>query len=474
MVNPDILSLRYATDEINYIFSEYGKNLFERELWIAVLKGEKDLGVDIPDDAIAAYENAKENIDLERIKEIERVTKHDIKAKIQAFNEAAGGKYQLIHRPMTSRDLSDNVEQMQIKRTAEIIFGKYVSVLRHLVEKAEHYADLVMSGRTHHQVAQLTTLGRRFSMWAEELYGHLVDFENFIQTYPLRGLKGAIGTQSDLLSLLCSEEKVEKLEEMIAKHLGFENILISPGQVYPRSLDYKLASNLSSLSASCENLSKTMRLMSGLGLVTEGFKPGQVGSSAMPHKMNTRSSERVSGFAKLLKMFAMGVSLISGDQWEEGDVSCSVVRRVIIPGMSYASDGLVETMLTVLNEMGAYDKTIEAENDRHMPFLATTELLNAATKRGMGREDAHDIIKKYAVGEALRMRQEGSYDNNLAELLGNDSDFPLNKEEIKNILEEKMRLTGNAARQIYKVVEKANELIGRYSKEAEYEPREIL
>jgi len=473
MPNLNVLSERYATDEINNIFSDEGRILLERELFIAILKAQKDLGVDIPDEAIIAYENAKNKIDLKLIKEIERRTKHDVKAKIEAFNIAAGG-YEYIHEGLTSRDLTDNVEQMQIKRASKVIFGKYVSVLKHLVDKALMYDSIILTARTHHQAAQPTLLGRRFSMWAEELCKHLIEFEGFIESYPLRGIKGAVGTQFDILSLLGSEEKVDELEGRIAKHLGFQDVLDSPGQIYPRSFDFKFASHLAALSSACENFSKGMRLMSGYELVTEGFKEGQVGSTAMPHKMNTRSSERICSFAELLKMYADGASRLSGDQWEEGDVSDSALRRVIIPDMLYTSDGLCETTLTVLNQMGVYPAVIGAEVDRYLPFLATTELLTEATKKGMGREKAHEVIRKYAVKEALRMRETGSLENNLPALLGEDSEFPLKEFEIRKILEDRLHFVGRARKQIYSTAEKAGKLFNKYSTEASYEPKSIL
>jgi adenylosuccinate lyase len=474
MPNLNILSQRYASDEINYIFSEHGKTLFERELWIAVLKTQRELGIDIPEEAITFYEEVKEKIDLNLIKEIEEKTRHDIKAKIEAFNIAAGGKYELIHRTMTSRDLSDNVEQMQIKKACKIIFGKYVSVLRHFVEKSKEYDSIIITARTHHQPAQPTLLGRKFAMWAEELYYALSEFESFIETYPLRGMKGPVGTQFDMLTLLGSVEKVQELEQKIASYLGFKNVLAAPGQVYPRSLDMKLASRLSVLSSACESYALDMRLMSGYELVTEGFQEGQVGSSSMPHKMNTRSSERICGFSELLKMYADGASRLAGHQWEEGDVSCSVVRRVIIPDMFYVSDGLCETTLVVLNEMGTYPNVISAEVDKYLPFLATTELLNAATMKGMNREKAHELIRKHSVAEALRIRETGGYNNKLAKQLGDDSEFPLDEADIEKILEDKAHFVGNAKKQIYDVVQKTDHLIEKFKIEASYEPGRIL
>ncbi|MFH1179784.1 MAG: adenylosuccinate lyase, partial [Candidatus Bathyarchaeota archaeon] len=398
-MNPNVLSQRYATSEMNQIFSEKGNIRQERLFWISVLKTQRMLGLAIPIEAVHAYEEAVDNIDLGLIEEIERKTKHDVKAKIEAFCQAAGG-YEYVHLGLTSRDLTDNVEQIQIKHAMRLVHGKYVSILRHLFDKAEEYRSIELAARTHHQAAQTTLLGRRFSMWAEELLFHLQEFESFIEEYPLRGIKGAVGTQFDMITLLGSHEKALELDQQIAEEHGFKNILSSTGQVYPRSLDYKLLLHLSALSSACENYAKSMRLMAGYELVTEGFRKGQVGSSVMPHKMNTRSTERICAFSELLKMYADGGSRLAGDQWEEGDVSCSALRRVLIPDAFYACDGLLETTLTVLNQMGAYPAVISKEVDRYLPFLATTEVLDMAVQRGIGREQAHGLIKKHAISEA--------------------------------------------------------------------------
>ncbi|MBU0999641.1 adenylosuccinate lyase, partial [Patescibacteria group bacterium] len=348
MSNPNILSERYATHKMNEIFSAEGNVRRERGLWIAVMKAQKDLGINIPSGDIEKYEKAIDDIDLKRIEEIEFETRHDVKARIQSYVETAGaGEY--IHMGMTSKDLTDNIDMAKNKDASEIIRGKYIAILSNFLGKSEEYNDIILAARTHHQPAQLTLLGKRFSMWAEELYEHLNDFDDFVNTYPLRGMKGAVGTQSDMIKLLGSKEKAEELDKRIAKELGFANIMESVPQVYPRSLDKKMIAYLSLMGDACRNFAIGIRLMSGYDLVTEGFKEGQVGSSAMPHKMNTRSSERIYGFANLLKMYDDGASRISGDVWEEGDVSDSVVRRVIIPDAFYVSDGLCETTLTVLN-----------------------------------------------------------------------------------------------------------------------------
>jgi adenylosuccinate lyase len=314
-------------------------------------------------------------------------------------------------------------------------------------------------------------------MWAEELYLHLKEFESFIEGYPLRGIKGPVGTQFDMGKLLGNQEKALELESMVAKKLGFKNTLDSPGQVYPRSLDYKLISHLAALSSACENMSKTIRLMAGYELVTEGFKVGQVGSSIMPHKMNTRSTERICALSELIKMYVDGASRLAGDQWEEGDVSCSAIRRVLLPDAFYASDGLIETTLNVLNHMGPYPSVISKEVDRYLPFLATTEVLAIAVKRGIGRERAHSIIKKHALAEALSMREQGSMSNCLMSNVASEMEFKeagINEELLNSLLLDKKHFIGNAYRQIDSINEKCSDLLERYSEAASYEPGDIL
>ncbi len=475
MPTENILSARYATPEMNAIFSEKGRIILERNLWIAVMKAQRELGLNISSEDITRFEAAKEKVDLDLIKEIEGRTKHDVKAKIEAFVQAAGAG-QHLHRGMTSRDLTDNVEQMQYRDAAKLVFNRNVSILRHMIQNAEKYSDYILA-RTHNQPAQATLLGRRFSMWAEELMLHLYGFERFIESYPLRGIKGAVGTQTDMMKLLGSSEKVRKLEEAVAEQLGFKKVLKSPGQVYPRSLDYALANHLAQLSASPANFAFTMRLMAGFGLVNEGFDEGQSGSSAMPYKMNTRSCERINGLADLLKMYADGASRISGGQWQEGDVSCSAPRRIIGPDSFFAMDGLCETTLTVLNNMKAYEGEIVHELGKYLPFIVTTELMQIATKRGVGREDAHRAIKKHAVAELDRMREEGSSKTNLPELLSNEPIFAnagITRKMIGEMIADKESSIGNARAQISGVVYDAQYFFGRYSEGTAYEPREIL
>ncbi len=471
---PNILADRYASRPMKDLFAEDAHILDERNLWIAVMKAQKELGVDIPAEAIEKYETIKWKIDFESIRERERKKKHDVDARAEEFNALAG--YQYAHNAMTSRDDTDNIEQMHIKQAAKIIHGKFVSILRHFTDKAEKYQDIILTARTHHQAAQPTLLGRRMAMWAQELLCHLDNYKNMIDNLPLRGIKGPVGTQFDMLTLLGSEEKVLALEQKVAEHLGFTKVLHAVGQVYPRSLDYALINRLAETTAACENFSTGMRLMAGYELVTEGFREGQVGSSAMPHKMNTRSSERIWGAAQLIKGYQDMASRISGAQWEEGDVSCSIVRRIINSDTFFAADALCETTLTVLNKMGAYPIIINKEVDKYLPFLATTEILTQAIKAGIGRETAHATIKKYALAEALAMRTEGRTPN-IAAQLAEDPVFKekgITQTDLEKILTDKEHFLGRARQQIQAVQADAQLIFDRYPEAAAYEPGEIL
>ena len=260
----------------------------------------------------------------------------------------------------------------------------------------------------------------------------------------------------------------------IAHHLGFERVLTSVGQVYPRSLDFDVVSALVQAVAGPSSLATTIRLMAGAELVTEGFQPGQVGSSAMPHKMNTRSCERVNGLAVVLRGYLSMVSELAGDQWNEGDVSCSVVRRVALPDAFFATDGLFETFLTVLDEFGAFPAVVQRELDRYLPFLTTTKVLMAAVRNGVGRETAHEAIKEHAVTVALEMREKGADRNDLFERLAADDRLGLTASDLDALVADPLSFTGAAVAQTGAVVERIQALVAANPEAARYRPGSIL
>ena len=468
---PDVLAARYASTPMATIWSPERKIVLERELWIAVLRAQRELGVDVPNGAVEAYERVAEQVDLESIAARERVTRHDVKARIEEFAALAG--HEQIHKGMTSRDLTENVEQLQVRRSLVLIRTKVLAMLARLARRAVEFESMAMAGRTHNVAAQVTTLDKRFATVADELLVALDRLDALIGRYPLRGMKGPVGTSQDMLDLLGGDSaRLDELEQRVAAHLRFEHVLTSVGQVYPRSLDYDVLTCLAQLAAAPSSLAKTIRLMAGHELVTEGFRPGQVGSSAMPHKMNTRSAERINGFAVILRGFAAMSGELAGDEWNEGDVSCSVVRRVALPGAFFALDGLLETSMTVLDDFGAYPAVIARELDRYLPFLATTRVLIAAVRAGVGRETAHEVIREHAVAVALEMREKGADGNDLLARLAADSRLALSIADLDAVLAEPLSFTGVARAQVARVVAAVD---GRMTPEAAaYQPEPIL
>ena len=470
---PNVLAERYASPAISQIWSAEGRIVLEREFWIAVMKAQKELGIDIPQEAIDAYESVKDQVNLDAIMERERITRHDVKARIEEFCDLAGHEH--IHKGMTSRDLTENVEQLQVYRSLLVIREKVVSALAGLKKRANQWQDLMITARTHNVAAQPTTFGKRIAMNGEELLSAFGMLEHLIATYPVRGLKGAVGTQMDQLSLFDGDaKKAISLEAKVCTHLGIPEVFTNVGQVYPRSLDMRTVSVLADIASGPSSLCRTLRLMAGNETASEGFAKGQTGSSAMPHKMNSRSCERVNGFHVILKGHVTMAGGLAGDQWNEGDVSCSVVRRLMLPDAFFALDGLFETFLTVLGQMDAYPAVIEAENEHYLPFLLTTTIMMEAVKAGVGRETAHHVIKEHAVATVHDLRNGVVKENNLLERLAEDDRIPLGATELASLLTTGRENTGTAQSQVDHFAAEVQKLEVAYPDAANYTPGSIL
>lgn len=477
MSTPDVLATRYASARMAEIWSPEYKIVAERQLWLAVLRAQRDLGVDFAgadvDAMIADYERVIDQIDLVSIAQRERVTRHDVKARIEEFNALAG--HEQVHKGMTSRDLTENVELLQQRRSLEVVRDKIVATLAALGRLATRYADRPIAGRSHNVAAQVTTLGKRFATAADELLVAHARIAELLDRLPLRGIKGPVGTGQDMLDLFDGDAaRLAELERRVAEHLGFTQVFTSTGQVYGRSVDFEVVSSLVQVAAAPSNVALSIRLMAGHELVTEGFQPGQVGSSAMPHKMNTRSCERVNGMAVILRGFASMTAELAGDQWNEGDVSCSVVRRVALPGAFHCIDGLFETFLTVLADFGAFEAVIDAELQRYLPFLSTTKVLMAAVRAGVGRETAHEVIKEHAVAVALEMRETGRGDNDLFDRLAADERLGLSKADLDALVVEPLGMAGAAHQQVTSVVERIEAIVAEHPDAAAYAPGTVL
>jgi len=469
---PNVLAARYASGPMADIWSPEHKVVLERQLWVAVMRAQHDLGVDLPIAVIDDHVAVIDKVDLASIEARERVTRHDVKARIEEFSALAG--HERIHAGMTSRDLTENVEQLQVRAALELVRDRMVTALARLADRAAEHATLVLTGRSHNVAAQATTMGKRFANAGEELLQALRRVEELLARYPLRGIKGPVGTQQDMLDLLGSADKVAELEAAVARHLGFDAALTNVGQVYPRSLDLDVVAALVQAAAGPASLATTIRLMAGLELATEGFQPGQVGSSAMPHKMNSRSCERINGLIVVLRGHLSMVAELAGDQWNEGDVSCSVVRRVALPDAFLAADGIFQTLLAVLDDFGAYPAVVARELERYLPFLTTTKVLMGAVRAGMGREIAHEAIKEHAVAVALAMRERGAPENDLLDRLAGDGRLPLDRAAIEALVGEPLTFVGTAEAQVVAFVAQVAEVVARHPEAAAYRPEPIL
>lgn len=468
----NVLASRYASEPMKNLWSATGKIILEREFWIAVMKAQKELGVDIGDEAIESSLKAKGLVDLKAIQEREKITKHDVKARLEEFAEKAG--HQHAHKGMTSRDLTENVEQLQVHRALSLILEKGVAALLALAAKAKEYRDIPLTARSHNVPAQVTTLGKRMANWGEELERVLDALSSLCVTYPYRGLKGAVGTRLDQVTLMGDTKRAEELDRKIMEHLGATANWQNVGQVYPRSLDFEVVSILVRLSAAPSSFAKTLRIMAGHELLGEGFAKGQTGSSAMPHKMNSRSCERINGFQAILNGHLAMVSNLSGDQWNEGDVSCSVVRRVALPDAFFAIDGLLDTFLTVLDQMEVFPAMIEAETNHYLPFLLSTTIMMEAVKAGAGREDAHSAIKEHAVATVNELRRGEIKENDLAKRLAGDKRIGLSISSIEELINKGKERIGAAHSQVDYFVDRADSWSKRYPNAGEYKPPSIL
>ena len=453
-VTPNVLANRYATKEMVAIFDPVNKIIAERKFWITILRLQKASSLSITDSDITSYEKVVEKVDLASIEKRERANRHDVKARIEEFNSLAG--IEKIHIGLTSRDLTENIELIAIKDGLNLVRRRTLETLFLLEKSITKYEKTYLVGRSHNVAAQVTTLGKRFATCAQELLFSLSSLEELIARLPLRGLKGPVGTGQDQIALLGSIKDLNKLEEKLANEYGFENTLSSVGQIYPRSIDFEVVAKLLQIASAPGSMATTIRLMSGFGLVSEGFKSGQVGSSAMPHKMNARSSERINGMMVLLRGYATMAADLAGDQWNEGDVSCSVVRRVVIPDAFYTIDGLLHTFMTVLTEFGIYEENINNELAEQLPFLATSQILTELVKKGMGREIAHELIKKHATTTTA---------SNFFNALASERDFPLSINELNNLIKDPASFAGSSLAQSQEVADAIKQITkGQVSK----------
>lgn len=469
---PNVLAQRYASTTMVEIHSPRAKIIAERKLWIAALNAMWALNRPVALNAIMAYEAVVEQVDFDSIATRERRTRHDVLARIEEFNALAG--YDLVHQGFTSRDLTENVEQSIIVQSLSLVRDRAVSVLASMRKRALEFQFLAMCGRSHLVPGQAVTLGKRFANWMDELLITLRELESFIDSYPLRGIKGPMGTQQDMIDLLGSAEAAGQFEQLLCKHLGMTTVLTSTGQVYPRVLDHMAIERLVALASAPANMALAIRLFSGLGLGHEGFGKEQKGSSGMPHKVNCRTSERIHALFAVLNGYAAMTKALVGNQWLEGDVSCSVVRRVAMTDAFLAVDGIFESALTILEELQIFPEMVRSEVQMYLPFLSSSRLLTAVIKAGSGRQEMHAVIKEHAVAviDEWRNGLVVSPGQELVTRLAQDSRYPLGGDEISALVAEVEY--GRSASQVDEVAALAQAVIDRYPEAARYTPEPLL
>lgn len=463
-----VLADRYASNAMRHIWSQEEKILLERKIWIHVLKIQQKLGFKVLDDAISSYERVRDNIDIQRIISREKILKHDVKARIEEFNELAG--YESIHIGMTSRDVTESVELFQMRLSLDLIEFKSLTFLRKLGETVHKYIDTPLVSRTHNVPAQVTTLGKRFATWAEELIIAVESIQQIRDRLPFRGIKGAVGTQQDLMDVLGA--KAVTLDHEIAQLLGFKKVAESNSQVYPRSYDYQIVAGLVQVSAASTNMTTNIRLMSGHGLVSERFQNEQVGSSAMPHKVNARSSERVNGLGVVLKGFATMISEVSGNQWGEGDVSCSVVRRVALPSAFYAIDAILDTSISIISNLVINEQEINSELVKNLPFLLSSKILMQSVSLGKRREESHKAIKENAIIALKEYQRTG--ENIFFELVAKDDRLGVSRDFLNDLLVNPVRHAGRAPQQCETILNQISKLTEGINKFNAYNPTEPI
>jgi adenylosuccinate lyase len=432
-----LLGDRYASIEMRNIWSRENKIIKERELWIDVLQIQKRLGFQIDDKIITDYKNNIAKVNLESIDSREARNQHDVMARIEEFNSLAG--QQAIHVGMTSRDLTENIEIKQVHDSLKLVLFKCDALLFRFGKFIDAHKELAMVGRTHNVPAQVTTLGRRFAMWAEELFFARQHLVQFLDRLPMRGIKGAIGTGQDMRQLL--GDGATQIDGFLQDLFGLNEVLITPSQVYPRSIDFEMVSLLSQIAAAPSNLATNIRLLAGLGLANEGFAKDQVGSSAMPHKVNPRLSERINSLHAVLKGHVTMIHELVGAQWNEGDVSCSVVRRVALPDSFYAIDAILDTSIRIIQNISIEEKKIAAELERELPFLLSSSLLILAVKNGAKREEAHATIKRLA---RQAYENEKNTKEGFLELISREKSLNLKHSEIEALASSQALATGPA------------------------------
>ncbi|MCI8489143.1 MAG: adenylosuccinate lyase [Lachnospiraceae bacterium] len=446
------LSERYASKEMQYIFSPEMKFKTWRKLWIALAKTEQELGLDITDEQIAELETHKDDINFETAKEREKIVRHDVMSHVYAYGVQCPNAKGIIHLGATSCYVGDNTDIIVMAEALKLVKVKLVNVMAELAKFADTYKELPTLAFTHFQPAQPTTVGKRATLWLQEFMMDLEDLEYVMGSLKLLGSKGTTGTQASFLELFDGDqETVDKIDPMIAEKMGFASCYAVSGQTYSRKVDTRVANVLAGIAASAYKMSNDIRLLQHLKEVEEPFEKNQIGSSAMAYKRNPMRSERIGSLSRYVMIDALNPAITSATQWFERTLDDSANKRLSIPEAFLAADGILDLCLNVVDGLVVYDKVITKHLMAELPFMATENIMMDAVKKGGDRQELHEKIRQLSMEAGAHVKQEGR-ENNLLELIAADPAFQLSLEELQSSMEPS-KYVGRAPRQVQKFLE---------------------
>ncbi|WP_028829495.1 adenylosuccinate lyase [Proteocatella sphenisci] len=455
------LNERYASKEMSYIFSDQNKFETFRSLWIALAESEKELGIDITDEQIDELKKYRTEIDFKTAKEIEKETRHDVMAHVKAYGLMAEKAKGIIHLGATSAFVGDNTDIIVMKSALEIIENKLAILINNLKEFSLEYKDMPALGFTHFQAAQLVTVGKRATLWMQDLVLDIDDVIYRKDNLRLRGAKGTTGTQASFMSLFDNdEEKVKKVDELVCEKMGFGKSFSVTGQTYTRKVDFQVLSALSQIAQSLHKMTNDVRLLQSLKEIEEPFEKTQIGSSAMAYKRNPMRSERISSLAKYVINIAQNPAFVHATQWLERTLDDSANKRLSTPEAFLATDAMLDIAINVTNGLVVYENIIKRRVNEELPFMATENILMEAVKKGGDRQELHEKIRLYSMEAGKNVKVHG-LDNNLLELLSKDEEFKLTEKEIQDLLDP-MLYIGRSSNQVVEFIE--NEVDPRLKK----------
>ena len=443
---------RYASEEMQYVFSAQKKFSTFRRLWTALARAEMKLGLDITEEQVAELEANIDNIDFAAAEAREKEVRHDVMSHVYAYGLACPKAKGIIHLGATSCYVGDNTDVIIMRDALGIIHRKLVNVIANLADFANRYKDMPCLAYTHLQPAQLTTVGKRATLWTQELLMDLEEIGYRMKNLKLLGQKGTTGTQASFVELFDGDsEKIKKLEQMIAEEMGFEKCFAVSGQTYPRKLDYQVVSALAGIAESCSKFSYDIRLLQNFKEIEEPFEKNQIGSSAMAYKRNPMRSERITALSRYVMIDVLNPAFTAGTQWFERTLDDSANKRIAVAEAFLATDAILNIMLNVTSGLVVYDKVVRQRVMKELPFMATENIIMDAVKKGGDRQELHEHIRQHSMAAGRIVKEEGG-ENDLVDRIAADPIFGVTKEEILATLQPE-HFTGRAPEQVSEFIE---------------------